>query len=187
MLVLLLLPSDAGVFPASRGCLWSISSVQLRGYAIWNVMVTVVVLSTAWPLRVAGRKRICCATRLASSSRPWPRPCTTPSTITWPLAVNVTRNITSPCTLSCLASLVYSGIGFETTTTSVGGGPVMLGAAATAVGVVGMPAEATFPTFPDGAETVAAGTTAAATFPPGLPLLLPYFSPSPMPVEPTTP
>src|ERR1035438_391547 len=151
-------------------------------------MVMLVVRSTAWPLRVPGRKRICCATRRASSSRPWPRPCTMPCTTTCPLAVNVTRKITSPCTLSCLASLVYSGNGLETTTRSVGGGPAtVLGADATDVGAVGMPAEATLPTFPDGAEMVAAGATAEATLPPGLPLLLPNLTPSPTRGELTTP
>jgi hypothetical protein len=46
-------------------------AVQARlSYASWNVMVMFVVESTGWPFFVAGRKRICDATRRASSSNP---------------------------------------------------------------------------------------------------------------------
>ena len=48
--------------------------IGARFYANWNVMVIFVVSSTGRPLLVAGRNRICSATRLASSSSPWPNP-----------------------------------------------------------------------------------------------------------------
>src|ERR1035441_4736493 len=149
-------------------------------------MVILVVMSTAWPLRVAGRKRICCATRRASSSRPWPRLCTIPCTITWPLAAKVTRRITSPCTLSCLASLVYWGFGLEMTSRSVGTGPTVLGASATAVGAAGIPAEATLPELTDRGALVVTRTPAEATLP-TTPAFDPNLVPLPKPVEPTIP
>src|SRR5579863_2597520 len=93
--------------------------------------------------------------------------------------------MTSPCTLSWRASLVYCTGGLEITSRLVAAGATfMVWVGAEAV-ICGMPAE---PTFPEKApcDEVPAGIPAEATRP-AMPAFEPDAVPLPMPVEPTTP
>src|SRR5215813_4846056 len=65
-------------------------------HANWNMMWTTAVESEGWPSLRAGLKRICSAARTAFSSRPCPRPRTTRTTRSFPLASKTTSRSTSP-------------------------------------------------------------------------------------------